>query len=235
MRDLERVRYVAANCGHLQGLRKASVGLFVRLLAAAGAFGLAWRPEGDAAVVPAAYVYAVALLVVALFVGALVLHGRIRVYYERRYGSVRPRPRDPARRKVLYGAIVLAVLNGAPLFILLLSAAMLFTYWPERRFQARYVGLGALLVAYGLVFLGGLAVALTLTPGLMDLFLGVHYFGRLITLGALGLYFVVGGALDHLLLVRTMGSAPEGGRWLSRSRISRGSTASSTSPPASPS
>ena len=212
LEDLERVRYVAANYGHLQGLRKAPVGLFVWLLAAAGAFGLAWQPEGDAAVVPAAYVYAVALFIVALFVGALALYGRIRVYYERRYGSVRPRPRVPTRRKVLYGTIVLAVLNSAPLFILLLGAAMLFAYWPERRFQAHYVVLGALLVAYGLVFLAGLALALTLAPGLMDVFLGMHFLGRLITLGALGLYFVAGGVLDHLLLVRTMGAAPgEGG------------------------
>jgi hypothetical protein len=132
--DLERVRYVAANYGYLQGSRKAPVGLFIWLLAAAGAFGLAWQPEGVGPVVPAAYVYAVVLLVVALFVAALALHGRIRVYYERRYGSVRPRPGVPTRRKVLYGAIVLAVLNSAPLFILLLGAAMLFAYWPERRF-----------------------------------------------------------------------------------------------------
>ncbi len=48
MRDLERVRYVAANYGHLQGLRKAPLGLFVWLLAAAGALALAWDPEGDA-------------------------------------------------------------------------------------------------------------------------------------------------------------------------------------------
>ena len=212
LEDLERVRYVAANYGHLQGLRKAPVGLFVWLLAAAGALVLAWEPEGDAAVVPAAYVYAVGLLVVALFVVALMLHGRIRVYYERRYGSVRPRPRVPTRRKVLYAAIVLAVLNSAPLFISLLGVAMLFAYWPERRFQAHYVGLGALLAGYGLVYLVGLAVALTLVPGLRDVFFGLHYFGRLITLGALGLYFVVGGVLDHLLLVRTMGAAlREGG------------------------
>ncbi len=64
MRDLERVRYVAANYGHLQGLRKAPLGLFVWLLAAAGALALAWDPEGDA-VVPAAYVYAVVALIVA--------------------------------------------------------------------------------------------------------------------------------------------------------------------------
>lgn len=209
MRDLERVRYVAANYGHLQGLRKAPLGLFVWLLAAAGALALAWDPEGDA-VVPAAYVYAVVALIVALFAGALALHGRIRVYYERRYGSVGPHPRVPTRRKVLYGAIVLAVLNSAPVFIMLLGVAMLFAHWPERRFQAHYVGLGALLVGYGLVFLVGLALALTLFPGLLDVVFGLHYFGRLITLGALGLYFVVGGLLDHLLLVRTMGAAPDG-------------------------
>lgn len=207
MRDLERVRYVAANYGHLQGLRKTPLGLFVWLLAMAGALALAWEPEGDA-VVPAPYNYAVTLLIVALFVGALALHGHIRVYYERRYGSVRPGPRVPARRQVLYGVIVLAVLNSAPLFIFLLGAAMLFAYWPERRFQAHYVALGALLMGYGLVFLVGLVVALTLVPGLRDVFFGLHFLGRLITLSALGLYFFAGGVLDHLLLVCTMGAAP---------------------------
>jgi hypothetical protein len=74
------------------------------------------------------------------------------------------------------------------------------------------VVLGALLVAYGLVFLAGLAVALTLAPALMDVFLGMHFLGRLITFGALGIYFVVGGVLDHILLVRTMRTTPgEGG------------------------
>ncbi len=124
MRDLERIRYVAANYGRLQGLRKLPVGLFFLLWVAALVSTLVWTRTLEDTVVPAGYVYAVLCLVVMIFVGSVLLYDRIGVYYERRYGSVERFSRVPARRKALYAAIVLAVVLGSSFGLLVLGVAM---------------------------------------------------------------------------------------------------------------
>lgn len=209
--DLERVRYVTANYDHLQGLRKAPVGLFFLLLAVVGAYTLLiWRPEGGADV-PAAYGYAFLPTVVMLFVGTVVLYYRISGYYERRYGSVKLFLQVPMRRQVLIGVVVLCVFLSSSLGLLLFGMTVLIAYWPERRFQRHYVAMGALIVGYALFGMAGLYLSLTLLPGLLDVMLALGYFGRLITLSIVGLYYIVGGFLDHLLLVSTMKLLPKEG------------------------
>ncbi|MDP9457863.1 MAG: hypothetical protein M3Q60_19305 [Actinomycetota bacterium] len=209
MRDLERIRYVAANYGRLQGLRKLPVGLFFLLWVAALVSTLVWTRTLEDTVVPAGYVYAVLCLVVMIFVGSVLLYDRIGVYYERRYGSVERFSRVPARRKALYAAIVLAVVLGSSFGLLVLGVAMMVAHRPERRFQTHYLAMAALLVGYGLFHMVGLVVSVTLSPDLLDAMLVLHKWGRLITLPVLGLYFLVGGVLDHLLLTGTMKALPE--------------------------
>lgn len=208
MRDLERIRYVAANYGRLQGLRKVPLGLVILSLVALLLVALAWPVEEDL-IVPVGYAVLVLAAILAVFLGAFLLYFRISGYYERRYGLVRQRfSRVPLRRKALYWMMFVAVALGGSLALLLLGAAMLAAYWPERRFRAHYVVMAALIVGIGLAHMVCVVVYLTNGAWLWPVgeFAGL---ARNYAWTALGLYFLVGGVLDHQLLVRSMKDLPE--------------------------
>jgi MFS family permease len=205
--DLERVRYVAANYERLQGLRKLPIGVLLVSLVAALVLARAWTPED--AVVPAVYVYVVLGLIVMFFVGAFFLYYSISAYYERKYGSVEHFRRVPLRRKLLSGALVLAVILSTSFGLLLLGVAALIVYWSERHFRSHYVIMAALMIGYGTFHMLALIAGLTIIPGLWTVAWKLYELGRLITLTTVGLYLIVGGILDHRLLVRTMKRLPE--------------------------
>lgn len=208
MDELERIRFVTANYGRLQGLRKLPLRLFILLLVAALVVALYW-PVDEGAIVSTLYVELVLTFITMVFGSIIFLYFHIRAYYERRYGSVEPLFHITMRRKVLYAAIIVTALNSTSFFILLMGLAMLFVYWRERSFQMHYVVMAALAISYGFLHGVGLPLSLTIFPSLFDTIWWLYEKGRLIALTFIGLYFVVGGVLDHLLLVRTMKSVPE--------------------------
>ena len=85
-RDLERVRYVAANYEHLQGLRKVPLGFLLLLTVCAALLTVYWTSINGR--VPESYVSGGFALIFALVVVSIVLPHFISVRYERRFGTV---------------------------------------------------------------------------------------------------------------------------------------------------
>lgn len=76
---------------------------------------------------------------------------------------------------------------------------MLVVFWPDRRFRIHYLVMMPFFVAASFLPLWGVwSTGWSPEPGSGEVF---PLF--------LGLYWVVGGIFDHLLLVRTMKSVPE--------------------------
>lgn len=206
--ELERVRYVTENYPRLQGLRKVTLGLLMLLLVGMFVFFLVRPPESDA-VLSTLSIQTFLAVIAAVFAGAFGLYFWIKDYYDARYGSVISFESVPTRRKVLYVAMVLAVLNSSVGFILFMGIAMYVAYWRDRHFQMHYVALALTSIAWSLLFVMGMAASFAGGSEFMDIALWVYEWGRLFTLTIVGLYFVGGGVLDHLLLVRTMKFVPE--------------------------
>ncbi|CAN5911525.1 hypothetical protein BH23ACT11_BH23ACT11_17120 [soil metagenome] len=207
IRDLERVRYVTENYENLQGLTRVPIGLALLMV---WAFFLTTGFEISSQ--PVANIF----ITVGLLTGGLLilLFFRIRKYYTRRYGQVRVIPRVFRRRRAAGGAVALTILVAGyfltlwmgpleqlePLLLVLLGLGVMemIDRWPERRLRPHYLVVGAL------VALSGLAMLFLVLSGMQypDL-LVLHLMTAFI-----GLILVIGGILDHLLLVRTMKSLP---------------------------
>jgi len=141
-RELERIRYVAANYEHLQGLRKVPLRIFMLVVVSLIVLSLVWTAVGDGAF-PTPYALGSLALVFLLFVAGIVAPHFISIRYERRYGTVQRFKPVPGRRKVLYVTMILALILGGSLPLLAMGIAMVAAYWPERRFQGHYVVIGA--------------------------------------------------------------------------------------------
>lgn len=144
-------------------------------------------------------------LLFVMLIGACLLYFVIENYYERRFGWVQTfslnRKQAIAVATLMVVLVVVGSINLAfqpPIHMIWLVWGMSLTaiYWRERHSRMHYVATGVLVSA--LSFIPLLGISRTElgyeTSGLM-LFLGILY--------------VVGGVLDHLLLVRTMKTLPE--------------------------
>lgn len=200
MQDAERSRYVEDNQVRLQGLRYAPYGAMIVLMCLLSAS--TGRPEGF---------FDVNLLrdgsLLGLMLAATVLSVRAGSWYERRFGRVvRPGRRGSSvRRPGLVILLVLALgvfltpsakedLGGVGLGVLsglLLVSVVLLLPWSDR---SRFTFHWPILTALGLLasLLPLLGVIPTTDPSLAPL--------------PVGLVLFVGSLLDHLLLVRTLGS-----------------------------
>lgn len=187
MYDLPRVRFVTGQFCSLQGLRIVPIGLYL-VLFAAGWLGR----QGDCTLqLPAI------LLALALYLAA----GR---YYERRFGRVQRASQRAVEALIVVVALIAFVAAGAlnaagqlPVSMTgLAMAAFLFAVYAAHgsRYRWHYAVLGA-----GMLVLSLLPLVWK-QPGL-DL--------DRVLLGAFGLAYVVGGMLDHLLLVRTLKPLPD--------------------------
>lgn len=199
IRDLERVRYVTENYEQLQGLRNVPLGFVVLAL---GVFMLssASLPPFSPVASDVFFYGSFALLAVAFL-----LYFVIGNYYERRFGWVHT---SSIKRKQVVSAItgitvliLIGIVNlvfQPPIHMIWLfwGLALTVIYWRERRFRMHYIAIGLLVSA--LSFMPLLDISRT-EP--------IHDAGGLILF--LGILFVVGGFLDHLLLVRTMKTLPE--------------------------
>jgi Sec-independent protein secretion pathway component TatC len=140
-----------------------------------------------------------------VLVGACLLYFVIGDYYERRFGWVQTFSME--RKQVvaaIIGMTVLLVIGSVNLLFqppihmiwLVWGVALTAIYWRERRFRVHYVAVGVLVSA--LSFLPLLSISQTVLS---------HEAGGLLLF--LGVLFVVGGTLDHLLLVRIMKALPK--------------------------
>ncbi|MGF1473544.1 MAG: hypothetical protein ACFB50_17625 [Rubrobacteraceae bacterium] len=199
VRDLERVRYVTENYERLQGLRNVPLGLIAFVTGASMLLPSSSTYFGY--VVGEVFFYALILMLIA----TVLLYFVAGNYYERRFGWVQTF--SMKRKQVVAVATAIGVLLGVgsvnlvfqpPIHMIWvvwgLSAAAI--YWPERRFRMHYVAIGVLVVGASFLPLFGItSVSLAYETGGLLAFLGVFY--------------LVGGILDHLLLVRTMKHLPE--------------------------
>ena len=208
-RDLERIRYVAANYEHLQGLRKLPLGIFLLLTIFAALYSVFWTSvDGQ---IPESYVLGGFALIFAVFVASIVLPHFVSVGYEQRYGTVQRYRSIPRRRKVLYVTMVLAILLGGYLPMLVMGIAMLAAYWPDRRFQKHYVMLGMLAVFVAIAHVASTFAWFATGDWVWITGEAMSGLPRMFVMTVIALYLIVGGVLDHLLLVRTMKTAPEEG------------------------
>ena len=208
-RDLERVRYVAANYEHLQGLRKVPLGFLLLLTVCAALLTVYWTSINGR--VPESYVSGGFALIFALVVVSIVLPHFISVRYERRFGTVQRYRPVPRKRKILYATMVLALLLGGSLPLLVMGITMLVAYWPDRRWQRHYIALGASAVGVYLVHTASVIVWFATDAWIWPTGETISGVPRTFAMTVVACYLVGGGVLDHLLLVRTMKGAPEEG------------------------
>ena len=204
LRELERVRYVTGNFERLQGLRYVPFALALMLW---GVATWLWfeEPSGFFEVQPLANV----VFFLVVFMPCLLVKP-IERYYERRFGRVRQRRRRPSGwwgTLLLAAALVVATVVGLPALRddlgqpvlgaicgLFAAAFVLYNWWPVRsRFTIYWPTLAILVV------------------GVCSLPVASVFVGEMFSLlmAPLGLIFLVGFVLDHLLLVRTLKAVPE--------------------------
>ena len=204
LQDPERVRYVTANYEQLQGLFRVLAG--VLLLAA---WAVVVSPLGEVLASPRAadFITAGSFLLILAGGAAFLL---IRNWYRRRYGRVRTVSRFSVRHYLTRIAVIFVTLvivatissyvgilqdeSGAYLFFLAIGAGEVVSSWLEKQFRWHYMVFGTLMILVGVLLTFGVlpdTTTLSLLAGFMVL------------------YLVVGGLLDHLLLVRTLKSVPE--------------------------
>ncbi len=194
MQDLTRVREITRNYQSLQGLRLVPLGLFFVLLAA-GAFG----PAGNCTFsLPA--------------LGASVLlYVLIGVYYRRTFGRVQQEWGAREWLGAILGSLLLiAVWVGAtsvdaflrpPFSTLGLAlAALLVGHWYiTGRFLTHYLVMAAVLAGASLLPLLGVPLQTFGFPATNSAFNSMLF----------GFMFIVGGFLDHLVLIRNLKPLPE--------------------------
>ena len=147
-------------------------------------------------------------LLVSAAVGiALALHKLIGVYYDRTFGRVQRRPGNRLGGWLGDGAIMVALFTLAvidvrfdlPVSLFGLALAALILSWSVGGFRKHYVIIAALVVVVSLTPLLGISYQALEPSESAEFMLWAGF----------GLIYVVGGVLDHLLLVRTMKRVPE--------------------------
>ena len=150
-------------------------------------------------------------LAIAVVCLTFVSYFGIRDYYRKRYGAVRgPAVLPSFRRKILGAAVLLLFVDafGAPIpdglpqvsvIPLLFGAALLAAYWPERQFRVHYLLMAVPIISLAFTPL----LVLNTIPANQ-----IRALDSILAWNVVGLYCVIGGIFDHLLLVRTFKSTP---------------------------
>jgi len=199
MRDLKRIRFVAENYAALQGLKFVPIGLLFYFVAFRDS-GFSWAPSmlqpGNQT------------LTLPLFALMIALYWLVGVYYRRSFGRVASvQSTDRAMLGGVVGVICVfavyflaawvdAYLEPPVSFVMLAVGALLVAqWWVTGRFRSHYLVVTAVVAGIGLLPLFGVleVTALSGTVGS-----GIIVGTALITVGI----------LDHLFLVRSMGTLP---------------------------
>lgn len=196
--ELQQIAWVTRNYDHLQGLRQLPFGLMFLFIAIDKAgwwpwFSI-WQPLSG-------------LAVLGLCAAAYWWIGR---YYAHTLGQVEPLP-GHGRRMGLAAAIFLVLFYIAgtveiarnwPISAsgLVIAGGLMVYYWQNGRYRPHYLILAVLMALVSLLPLTG-----ALPPE------QVHFFGPDAVIGAFlfALICIVGGLVDHWLLVRTLPIYPE--------------------------
>ena len=207
VQNLKRVRYVTGNYERLQGLRAVAVGVVLVLFGVMLSVGLLnGFPELRVFQIlfqVTGVILAILMIVLPVWVGS---------YYERRFGRVRSRWKGLSRYEVIGMLLVLAFVygllaanqfygEGMEQFLsgvapgVYFGGLLVYEWWPKRsRFTAYWPVLAAVVAGSGplLSLAGQISGWQLLLP----------------MIAILGVASIIGGLLDHLLLVSTMKSLP---------------------------
>jgi hypothetical protein len=182
LRTLDRVQFLSRNYESLQGLRAAPLGVF------AVVFGLNLLIADWPAPAPAIGM----LLLFASLVAMPVAHLALRAYYRRTFGYAQPRPNTRDALYALLFVIGLALDGqfGLPVSLFALAAVvyLLDQWWRARDLRFHYALLALVMLGY--------ALATALIPA------GQRLAASAV---AIGVVILLGGLLDHLLLLRLVG------------------------------
>lgn len=192
--NLERVRYIASNYHHLQGLKQVPVGILLLLVAVSNSVVRSWYTMWKP--IPDLFVWLLVFVAYAL----------ISVYYRKSFGQVERSPwskRGASKVVILFLAITVAfavdMAFWPPVSIIgsVCAIWMFSIWWDGGRMRAQYVVAAGALAGASLWPLVG-----AVTP---KQFFSI---GLPISLGAV---FLVNGIIDHLVLKRLLPPAPEEG------------------------
>lgn len=191
MYNLQRIRYVTSHYQEIQGLRIVPLGAWLILLAIA---------EANRSVLPPAPQVAMVIMVFYLLAGFFVLlfYRIIGAFYERRFGSVNPLLQSKSRAFsgclrgggflfVLYVGLTASNPQLPYVVTLLLMLFLISVAWRSGWYRKDYVVLVAFLVSI-------YSIPGSVTTMLLN-----------------GCTVILGGLLDHFLLVRTLKHTPEEG------------------------
>ena len=192
MQDLKRVRYVTSYFSALQGLKLVPLGLLFLLFAAQAAGWRGLGRQGDCT------------LTLPLLLVVIALYFVIGRYYDLTFGRVQYAARGVGDLAVLawviglVGAIVAEMIWKPAVSLIGLVIA------------TGFVGGGFRSKRWYYIVLGGLTAGVSLLPIWLNSPLAGQYFGSFsFTFNfALGLTYLLGGLVDHLLLVRAFKAAP---------------------------
>lgn len=202
MTDLQKIRFITANFPILQGLKLMPVGI---ILSYASVFN-------DAQVGKETRDLSIPCLLTPLFIAAYVL---IHLYYQRTFGRVESTTKSRGK-DFLVSMVVLAVGYAAfavdsmrwipvSFFALFLALVLLWTQaWMVRQAGSKNLALFPPgLVCIALIFLSAL---LPLMRDKAAGLFGFHYAMTLVGV-VIGILYMFYGVLEHLFLVRSLGSA----------------------------
>lgn len=190
MKDLEKARFITKNYQALQGLVLVPLGGFMVIFGIGRLLGIPGFQQGDCSLMLIAFPIVIALTLAA------------RKYYRQRFGEVR---RETSKKEswlvlgsvggwFLLSMLDMTLLGNLPVSFTMLGFALFFAmiaYASDGR-RLHYYFLAA-----GLVFIAFLP--LLDVVGKMDLFSG-QWHGNLFV----GAVLIIGGLLDHRLLVHTL-------------------------------
>ncbi len=188
MQRLKYLRHITANYFCMQGLRMVPFGIVLIITAVSSP---EWWPE-LANWAPLPHLVGIAI--------AFVLFKVIGGYYERTFGHVQSMSRSnyfwwgygSALAAILLSFVIDAKLHPPVNVLGLTFAILILVYWGVMgSFQTHYIIMATLLAGISLLPLQGVAV------------------NSAIILVVVGSIYIIGGLLDHLVLVRTLKPLPE--------------------------
>ena len=206
MHDLDRVRFLSRTFPLLQGLKLSLISFYALVSHLTAPY---WSPASKSGTLTGWVLH-------SLFLGAMLfLYWRVDLFYKRTFGQVKSKGHTLgilllwSPMALLFGALFVAATwieywLASPVSLLALVGAgfvvwfWLYPGWPRQRWHWGVIAL---------LFAASAFVPLLLPGSPSELYTDMRYFRIAMISG--NLVFMVGGLLDHLLLVRSFSPLPE--------------------------